>query len=179
MRRKGVDLESELRRLAARLDRSGGGLSQAKIHTAWADVAGPLVTSHTTGAHLRDSELVVYVDTAVWATELSALAGPYQEALNQYLGEEVVKAVRFTVSRKVQEAFAHQATEKAKQAESREDDVPSVALTDQERAQVEASAAAIGDEELREAVIRATVADLEWKKGIEVAKSREKARQGL
>jgi hypothetical protein len=60
----------------------------------------------------------------------------------------------------------------------REDDVEPVPLSEVERAQVEASAASIPDAALREAVVRATVSDLEWKKGIAVRNSRESARDG-
>ena len=58
-------------------------------------------------------------------------------------------------------------------------DVESAPLTDTERAQVEASAAVIEDDRLREVVIRATVADLEWKKGIRRAETPQKPRDGL
>ncbi len=61
----------------------------------------------------------------------------------------------------------------------KEDDVEPVPLTDRERAQVEASVGAIPDEELREAVLRATVKDLEWKKGIAERNSRETPREGV
>jgi predicted nucleic acid-binding Zn ribbon protein len=50
---------------------------------AWSTVAGESVCSHTTGAHLRRGELVVYVDSPVWATELSALSEPYRVAINE------------------------------------------------------------------------------------------------
>jgi hypothetical protein len=178
-RKKGVDLGSELDRLAKGLNRrGGGGLVQARVMDAWAEVAGHSVLAHTTGAHLREGELVIHVDSPVWATELSALSENYRGAVNEKLGKEMVRAVRFSVSRKVAQQRAESQRESEAEASYREDDVPSVPLTDNERAQIEASVSGIGDSELREAVLRATVADLEWKKGIKAAKSREAAREG-
>jgi len=53
-----------------------------------------------------------------------------------------------------------------------------VPLSENERAQIEASASSIPDAKLREAVVRATVSDLEWKKGIAARNAREAAREG-
>jgi hypothetical protein len=52
-----------------------------------------------------------------------------------------------------------------------------VPLSENELAQVTASTASIPDAELREAVLRATVTDLEWKKGIALRNSRQKPRE--
>lgn len=172
-RGKSTDLGASLDRLLGKLDRkSGGGLLQTKAAQAWYRMAGETVSSHTTGAHIREGELVVYVDSPVWATELSALAGEYQRRLNEELGESTVRAMRFVVSRKVgQERRIEEVAEESARFYA-EDIVESVPLTAAERAQVEASAAQIGDAELREAVIAATVADLEWKKGLRKRKGR-------
>lgn len=178
-KKRGTDLGSALRGITARLDRkSGGGLTQVRVATAWDKVAGPTVNEHTTGAHLRERELVVFVDSPVWATELSALASQYQKAINEEIGQELVTSVRFSVSRRVQTAGEIESQERAALDERKRDVVESVPLTPQERAQVEASASGIPDQELRQAVIRATIADLEWKKGLAASKSRETRREG-
>lgn len=180
MTRKGksTDLGRELSKLASKLDRKGSGaLLQVKVNRAWSAVAGESVAAHTAGSHLRDKQLIVYVDSPVWATELSALSEHYRVAMNEEIGEEAVKEVRFTVSRQV----AEKRREEQIQAEDEEfygpDRTEAVPLSPQERAQVEASAAGIADEELREAVVRATVADLEWKKGLKAEKSRQEPRE--
>ena len=138
----------------------------------WEEIAGDTVLSQPTGAHVKRGELVVYVDSPIWATELSALSGEYQKRLNAALGKEAVTSVRFTVSRKVGEERAFRAREMAAEAEAEKDRVDAVPLTESERAQVEASASAIEDDALREAVVRATIADLEWKKGLSRAQNR-------
>jgi hypothetical protein len=179
MRTRGTGLEAGLNSLARKLNRQGGqALKQVAVHEAWTTIAGPSVLNHTTGAHLRGRELVVYVDSALWATELTALSEKYREALNQELGENAVTSVRFTVSRRVEESARIARAEAYTEQPSSNPDPPSVPLTPEERAQVEASTAVIPDKELREAVTRATIADLEWKKGIKAAKSSETRREG-
>jgi hypothetical protein len=173
-RSKGLGLGEGLERLASRLDRKGaGGLAQARVADAWRRVAGPSVNDHTTGAHLRDTEMVVFVDSPVWATELSALSEHYRRAVNEAIGQQLVSAVRFAVSNRVEQVRHAEYQESEKDAYYDRDKVPSVLLSEHEREQVRVSAAAIEDTELREAVIRATIADLEWKRGIEAAKRRE------
>ncbi len=169
-RRKGrqVDLASSLERLVGRLDRAGGGYYlQSKVITAWDKIAGPAVASHTTGTHLRGGELVIYVDSNLWATELSALSEHYRESMNTELGKHLVRSVRFTVSRK---AVEHRNEVLLAQQEQQADEARPVAprepLSDVEIAQLEASVSVISDPELREAVLRATVADFERKKGL-------------
>jgi hypothetical protein len=109
-RGKQARLGDELERLVGRLDKKGGGgLRGVRVAAAWKKVSGPMVEAHSTGAHLRDRTLVVFVDTPIWASELSAMAEHYRQAVNSELGEESVKAVRFTVSRKVEEQRTHDA----------------------------------------------------------------------
>lgn len=175
-----TELSGALDGLISRLDRknSGRGLS-ARVDLLWDEIAGPLVSAHTTGVHLRDGVLVIYVDSHARANDLSALSERYRVEMNAKLGKELVSKVTFTVSRKVSDEQRIRQQEAATEEFYREDDVEPVRLTETERLQVEASAASIPDEKLREAVIRATISDLEWKKGISERNSREAAREGL
>ena len=182
MRRKGrqTDLGAALGSVERRLDRkSGGAYSQVRVANAWEKVAGSSVATHTTGAHLREGELVIHVDSQAWATELSALAGPYRQAIQVEMGEIPVTSIRFTVSRRVQARQALIRAEEETEEFYRPDETQPVSLTEHERQQVEESASVIQDEELREAVVRATIADLEWKKGCRAAKERDSAPEGV
>jgi hypothetical protein len=176
---KQTSLSQALGTLSKRLDSKSGGLLQLRVKEAWVEIAGPTVLSHTTGAHLRGHELVVFVDTGLWATELSALSEQYRQALEKALGNGSVKTVRFTVSRKVAEQFRIEVDDQQAGESRKEDVVPSVPLSEGELRQVLASVEAIPDEELRQAVLKATVADLEWKKGIEAASEAQARREGL
>ena len=176
---KNVGLGNALGGLVDRLDRKTGGAgTQAKLIRLWEETAGPIVTSHTTGVHLRDGVLIVYVDSNARANDLSALSEIYRTALNSGLGKNAISKVSFTVSRKVMDEMKLASAKEDLDQFYREDDVDPVALTDTELAQVEASAASIPDAKLKDAVIRATVSDLEWKKGIALRNSREAPRDG-
>lgn len=182
MKRKGkpTELGAALDGVMRRLDRkNGGAYTAARVMLAWDRTAGEGIAKHTTGAHLRDGVLIVYVDNNSWATQYTAMAEHYRTLVNEDLGEDLVSAVRFIVSRKVAEQH------KLRQAEAdldefyRESEVPSVGLTRNELAQIESSVAEIPDEELREAVLRATVKDLEWKKGLAARNWSQERREGL
>lgn len=169
MRRQGrqTELGPALDGVMRRLDRkSGGAYTSARVILAWDRLAGEGIAKHTTGAHLRDGVLVVYVDNNTWATQYTAMAEQYRTSVNKELGEELVSSLRFTVSRKVADEHKLQRAEADLEEFYREDDVPPIPLTPLERAQIESSVAEIPDVELREAVLRATVKDLEWKKGL-------------
>jgi len=177
---KSTDLDAALEGLLGKLDRKNAGAwTSAKVSVLWEEVAGPIVGAHTTGVHLRDGVLVVYVDSHARANDMAALSERYRTEMNSGLGKDLISKVSFTVSRKVSEEHRNVAFERETEEFYKEDDVDPIPLTGMERAQVEASAAAIPDDELREAVLRATVKDLEWKKGIAARNAREEPREGV
>lgn len=182
MNRRGSQtrLSSALDGVIRRLDRkNAGAYTGARVLLAWERISGEGIARHTTGAHLRDGILVVYVDNHVWATEYSAMAEQFRAAVNTDLGEELVRGVRFVVSRKVVEEQHIRGAEREVERSYQEDDVPAVSLSEAELAQVRSSVAAIPDLELREAVLRATVKDLEWKKGLSAKKAAQTRRQSF
>jgi hypothetical protein len=177
---KQTDLDRALDALMGRLDRKNDGAwTAARVTALWSEIAGPVVGAHTTGVHLRGGTLVVHVDSHARANDLAALGERYKTEMNSGLGRNLVSKVVFTVSKKVAEERRIEADEADLEEFYNEDDVEPVPLTATERAQIEASAAGIPDEALREAVVRATVRDLEWKRGIAARNAREKPRDGV
>ena len=182
MRRNGrqTRLGDSLQSVVGRLGRkNAAGAISAKVGAAWLAIVGASVQSHTTGAYMKGDILIVYVDSPAWATELSAMSERYRDAINEEIGQELVGSIRFSVSRKVAEQHRIAGESRETDAFYDEDDVPSVPLTPAELAQIVASVSAIEDEELRETVLRATVKDIEWKKGIAARNSREGPRERL
>lgn len=175
MSRKGkqASLGDSLDLLMSRLDRkNNGAYRQVKVASAWEEVAGFRVAEHTAQAHLREGELLVYVDSALWATELSALAEPYRLRMNEILGREVVKTVRFTVSKRVDmRRAAEQQEAESTNPYQQEEIITRHELGPTEMDQLTESVSVIEDARLREAVLRATVADIEWKKSTRRPKS--------
>lgn len=164
-----ISLQQGLNRFSRQIGKRGA-YTQVRISAAWEEIAGETVVSHTTGAHLRGGELVVYVDEPAWANDLTALSEQYRTALNSNIGQELIKSVRFTVSHRVAEEFRFIRAEQEQEAFYRPDSTPPVPLTPIEVAQVEDSASEIPDAQVREAVIKATIAGLAWKKGQDKAK---------
>ena len=177
---KQTHLGDALGKVLGKMDRkSAGAYAAVRVRAAWEAVAGAMVAGHTTGAHLRDGELVVYVDGPVWANELAAMSETYRTRLNSELGQELVRSVRFSVSRKVEAERQVAVAEDESGRFYDEDDVDPIPLTEAERTRVEESVSGIADTGLREAVLRATVKDLEWKKGLADRSGRETAREGF
>ena len=149
-----------------RVDKKGD-LARAQVAEVWLEAVGPEIAKHTADVHLREGELVVYVDSPVWATELTALSARLRQNVNECLGQELVGAMRFSVSRKVSVQRMREAQAEEDEQFYEEDKVEPEPLTEAEIEQVRQSAAAIRNPDLRETVIRATVKDLEWKRGLE------------
>lgn len=165
------------RSLMGRLDPTGEGFERARAVSAWRDAAGPEVMSHARGFALRDGELLVFVDSGVWANELSALSEHYRTAVNERIGKETVRAVRFTVSKMVAEERWWEAAESRSADEREAERVRPVTATGTERDQIRMMASAIHDDRVREAVIAAAIGDLEWRKGIEARNEAQAAAQ--
>jgi hypothetical protein len=157
-RGKSVSLGLTARSLIQRLD-TKGGLERARAVAVWCEVAGPEVASHAKGFAMRDAELVVYVDSPAWATELTAMSEHYRAALNAALGKEMVGSIRFTVSRVPQGMETGSPTRAAPM-------VSPVEPSEEERAQIAEMARTIHSEPLRQAVVKAMEASLGWRKGL-------------
>lgn len=133
---------------------------------AWPTVVGGEVARHTRSFALRDNhELVVHVDSAAWANQLSLMADDIRLRLNTYLGEDAVRSLRFTVSRKVSEQKVTGALESEVETFYTPESQTRIPLDDVELQQAAHVAAAIRDPELREQALKAMVKDLEQKKG--------------
>lgn len=138
----------------------------ARATAAWTEVVGPDIDRHTRGLALRPGgELVVYVDSPAWATQLSLMSGELLERLTERLGDHLVKSLRFTVSRKVRREIAWETSEEEADAYYRPDVVMPQPLDSAEYARAEELTRDIPDQRLREVALRIIVKDLELKKG--------------
>jgi len=153
-----------IRGAIGRIDR-GGNLERARAVGAWRAAAGEEVAAHAVGFAMRDDELLVYVDSAVWASELTALSEHYRIEVNRLVGRELVGSIRFTVSKNVAQEQERQSGTGGAEDGMQQDAVVPVPATPQELAQIEAMAGGIHNEALREAAVRAAIRGLEWRKG--------------
>jgi hypothetical protein len=140
-------------------------------------VAGEEVAAHARGFALRDRELLVFVDSSVWANELSVLSEHYRTAINDRLGKEAVGSVRFAVSKQVAEVLESEAEDDSHASAGERARIEPLPATQNEIEQLRQMAASVSDPALREAVVAAARAHLEWRKGIEAHSAAEKAVQ--
>lgn len=185
----GVNVGREMRDVVGALERGNPDLSAAaRVRAAWARVASPAAREHVTGVFVVPgtgaSELVVYTDTALWATELGMQAELVRLKLNAELarvegaapgaGGEVperVRKLRFTVSKR---KYLARDRRQGTYEQLREEDealarVEPVPLTAAEDAELRAAAAGVSDERLRAAAYGAAKASLEWRRGLDAA----------
>jgi hypothetical protein len=143
-----------------------GKRHSAKAVAAWGEVVGDDIARHTKGFALRASgELVVFVDSAAWAQELTLMAAQITDALNEHLGEVSVRSLRFTVSKRFTEAVTWETREEETESFYRPEAVEPLPLDETETQQAEHIARPVRDPHLREAALRAMIRDLELKKG--------------
>ncbi len=148
-----------------RIDKTGKR-HNARVVGVWSGVVGPDIARHTKGFAFRENrELVVFVDTAAWANELSLMASDLTERINTHIGEDVVRSLRFTVSRVVSVERAWEETIASADETYEPEPIEPEALSEIEVAQAQHVAAAIEDGELREIALRVMMKDLALKKG--------------
>jgi len=173
-RGKTTSLGGGLRKLMSRLDKQGH-MTTASVIDVWDALVGPEIAQHTNIEGLRGTELLVAVDSPVWANELQAMAAQLVERLQQELSNTPVKTMRFTVTKFVSQRRVERAAEEDSQGRYSGQKVEPVALSAEELAAVERSVAGIENESLKDAALKATVRDLERKKGQERLNTSEKA----
>jgi len=143
----------------------------ARVVAAWNAVCGDVVANHTRGVAFRDGELIVSVDSPAWASELSVMADSFRSALATHLGQDLVRSIRFTVSRHVQAEKARESAERDVEEFYKPDEVTRISLSEVERNQAAYVSRAVPDERLREIALRVMIKDLEWKKAVRARSS--------
>lgn len=148
--------------------KSPHALRIAKIQSIWEEVAPSEVLKHTDNVflfkdrHTQQRQLIIYVDSPLWAAELMAQKEQFKLRFEQVLDEGKIDTISFRPS-----SFAYQRKEFRKRVDKEENDkVISVPLTEMERQQIIAETSYVENERLRNAVIRARIANKQWQKGL-------------
>ena len=71
------------------------GLNISKIFNHWEEIVSTEIYKKTKPERLTGSTLYVSVSTSIWANELSLMSDKIIEKINSFVGEEVVKSIRF------------------------------------------------------------------------------------
>lgn len=164
-KRKAIYLGELTKSVLRKADR-GGRQGSAIAVSVWPEAVGPDITRHTKGFALREGgELVIFVDSAAWANQLSLMSTELLDRVNARIGNASVTSLRFTVSRSVKEEIVWRAAEEAAEQAYAPDPDLARPLDDVELKQAEKVASVVNDDALREMALRVMVKDLEQKKG--------------
>ena len=170
----GHNLATEIKGIVEDLERSNPDLSAtARVKKAWNVAVDERANEHVNAVFVvpntNASEVIVYVDTAIWAAELSMQEELLKLKINMELQAEQVESLKFLVS-KGQYAGAAKKTntfDQLDEEEKRLKSVQPVELNQDELAPIQEAAAHIEDDRVRNAVYAAAKASLEWQKGLE------------
>ncbi len=70
-------------------------LKISNIFNHWEDIAGLEIAKKSKPKKLINKTLYVSVTTSTWANELSLMSEKLKEKINSFIGEDVVKTIRF------------------------------------------------------------------------------------
>ena len=180
----GYDIGAEIQGVVSSLQRNNPDLSAtARVKRAWNLSVDKRIAEHVTAVFIvpntAASEVIIYVDNSIWATELNMQSELLRLNLNIELNKDIdanvarkaeqVEKLTFKVSKEQYVARERRLT--TLQLLEAEDEnyrkAQPVALDDDELANLEEAVAHIENDQLRDTAYAAAKANLEWQKGIE------------
>lgn len=183
----GIDLGAEVRRIVSKMTTINPDLATtARYQQIWREVADPSAVSHTDAIFVVPNtdgrDVIVYVDSQLWATELGLQAellrlrmnlrmnelygtrGAGDEGLFDYEQTEYIRRLQFMPSK---EKYAHNRAQGGDTSFLTDGtrDVEPAALDAEEMAELQRQVEGISNPELRAAAFEAARANLELLKG--------------
>jgi len=70
-------------------------LIESKIFIHWEDIVGTEISKKAKPERITRGTLYLSVSTSIWANELSLMSDKLIEKINSFIGEEVVKKIKF------------------------------------------------------------------------------------
>ena len=182
----GYDIGSEIEGVVRSLQRNNPDLSAtARVKRAWNLFVDKRIAEHVTAVFVvpntAASEIIVYVDSSIWATELNMQSELLRLNLNIELNKdadepsnvmrkaEQVEKLTFKVS-KEQYAARDRRLTTLQLLEAEDEDyrkAQPVALDEEELSGLEEALSHIENDQLRDTAYAAAKANLEWQKGVD------------
>lgn len=182
----GYDIGSEIEGVVRSLQRNNPDLSAtARVKRAWNLSVDKRIAEHVTAVFVvpntAASEVIVYVDSSIWATELNMQSELLRLNLNIELNKdadepsnvmrkvEQVEKLTFKVSREQYAARERRLTT-LQLLEAEDEDyrkAQPVALDEEELSGLEEALSHIENDQLRDTAYAAAKANLEWQKGVD------------
>ena len=182
----GYDIGSEIEGVVRSLQRDNPDLSAtARVKRAWSLSVDKRIAEHVTAVFVvpntAASEVIVYVDSSIWATELNMQSELLRLNLNIELNKdadessnvmrkaEQVEKLTFKVSKEQYVARDRRLTT-LQLLEAEDEDyrkAQPVALDEEELSGLEEALSHIENDQLRDTAYAAAKANLEWQKGVD------------
>ena len=182
----GYDIGSEIEGVVRSLQRNNPDLSAtARVKRAWNLSVDKRIVEHVTAVFVvpntAASEIIVYVDSSIWATELNMQSELLRLNLNIELNKdadepsnvmrkaEQVEKLTFKVSKEQYVARDRRLTT-LQLLEAEDEDyrkAQPVALDEEELSGLEEALSHIENDQLRDTAYAAAKANLEWQKGVD------------
>ena len=182
----GYDIGSEIEGVVRSLQRDNPDLSAtARVKRAWNLSVDKRIAEHVTAVFVvpntAASEVIVYVDSSIWATELNMQSELLRLNLNTELNKdadepsnvmrkaEQVEKLTFKVSKEQYVARDRRLTT-LQLLEAEDEDyrkAQPVALDEEELSGLEEALSHIENDQLRDTAYAAAKANLEWQKGVD------------
>lgn len=182
----GYDIGSEIEEVVRSLQRNNPDLSAtARVKRAWNLSVDKRIAEHVTAVFVvpntAASEVIVYVDSSIWATELNMQSELLRLNLNIELNKdadepsnvmrkaEQVEKLTFKVSKEQYVARDRRLTT-LQLLEAEDEDyrkAQPVALDEEELSGLEEALSHIENDQLRDTAYAAAKANLEWQKGVD------------
>lgn len=171
---EGHNLASEIKGFMEGLERSNPDLSAtARVKRAWNVVVDEHVREHVNAVFVvpntNASEVIIYVDTAIWAVELGMQEELLKLKMNIELQAEQIEKIKFFVSKEQYSGGSKKRNtfDQLDEEEKKLKSVQPIELDEEELAPIQEAAAHIEDDRVRNAAYAAAKASLEWQKGLE------------
>ena len=182
----GYDIGSEIEEVVRSLQRNNPDLSAtARVKRAWNLSVDKRIAEHVTAVFVvpntAASEVIVYVDSSIWATELNMQSELLRLNLNIELNKdadepsnvmrkaEQVEKLTFKVSKEQYVARERRLTT-LQLLEAEDEDyrkAQPIALDEEELSGLEEALSHIENDQLRDTAYAAAKANLEWQKGVD------------
>lgn len=91
------DIDSVLKKVISELKLSDK-INKAKLFNHWEDIIGEEISKKAKPKRLKKGLLYVSVTTSTWANELNLMSGQIIRKINSYIGEDIVKEIRFSAN---------------------------------------------------------------------------------
>lgn len=177
------NLASEIRGIIDGLERDNPDLSATeRVKRAWNRCIDQRIRDHVTAVFVvpntAASEVVVYVDDSIWATELNMKVELLRLDLNVELQKsataterrgEQVESLKFKVSSNAYIAKKNRQSDfdRFEEEERNYQNIQPIALSDEEMSSIQEAASMMENDNLRDIAYAAAKASLEWQKGLE------------